>query len=215
MMRASSQLVGARVSDRPRLRPLRASARFAGHVLVLATWTLVVVMGLLTWGPHATRFKTDIIVGRSMEPAIPLYSVIVVEPVEPSAIRHGDVISYQQPQLPDRKVTHRVHAVERGEAGTPTFITKGDNNDVRDPYEVTYADTGYRVVHHVPHVGWLMIQAQARWARVLLVVFPVLLLLVQFLRWVWRNEDHDEAGRHEAVDEPAIDEDDCRGGLVA
>ncbi len=199
MMCASSQMAGAQASDRLRPRPLRASARFAGHVLVLACWTLVIVMGLITWGPHATRFKTDIIIGQSMEPTIPLYSVIIVEPVDPHALRPGDVISYQQPGMTDRKVTHRVQSIKRGTDGTPTFITKGDNNDVRDPYEVTYAETGYRVKTHVPHVGWLMIKAQTRWARVLLVVIPVIVLLVQFLRWIWRDErdgtelDGDEA----------------------
>jgi signal peptidase len=161
-------------------------------VLVLACWTLVIVTGALTWGPHLTRYKTDIIIGQSMEPTIPLYSVIVVEPIDPADIRRGDVITYQQPDIPDRKVTHRVQAIERGEDGTPTFITKGDNNEVRDPYEVTYAETGYRVRTHVPHVGWLMIHAQTPWARVLLVVVPVLLLLVQFLRWVWRDEPTDD-----------------------
>jgi signal peptidase len=207
MMRASSQMAGARASNRPRLRPLRAMTRFAGHVLVLACWTLVIVMGLITWGPHATRFKTDIIVGQSMEPTIPLYSVIVVEPVKPADIRRGDVISYQQPDLPDRKVTHRVDAIERGEDGTLTFLTKGDNNPARDPYEVQYADTGYRVTAHVPHVGWLMIKAQTRWARVLLVALPVLLLLVQALRWIWRDERHDEDEVHEHPDAPETDED--------
>jgi signal peptidase len=194
MMRASSQTAGARTSDRPRLRPLRTGARFSGHVVVLACWVLVVVAGVLTWGPHVTRFKTDIIVGESMEPTIPLYSVIVVEPVAPAEIRRGDVITYQQPDMPERKVTHRVHAVERAEDGTPMFVTKGDNNDVRDPYRVSYSDSGYRVRAHVPHVGWLMLHAQTPWARVLLVVVPVLFLLTQFLRWVWREEPHaDEA----------------------
>ena len=217
MMRASSQMAGARANDRPRHRPLRASARFAGHVVVLACWTLVVVMGLLTWGPHATRYRTDIIVGQSMEPTIPLYSVIVVEPVDPADIRRGDVISYQQPEMPDRKVTHRVHAIERGAGASPTFVTKGDNNDVRDPYQVTYADTGYRVVHHVPHVGWLMIHAQTPWARVLLVALPVLLLLVQFLRWLWRDEEVDDELDSDELDDRLWLEDDPQGrrGAVA
>src|SRR6476661_7633586 len=108
MMRASSQMAGARASDRPRLRPLRATGRFAVHVVVLSCWVLIAVMAVLTWAPHATRFKTDIIVGQSMEPTIPLYSVIVVEPVDPADIRRGDVITFEQPDTPGRKVTHRV-----------------------------------------------------------------------------------------------------------
>lgn len=202
MMRASSQMAGARASNRPRSRPLRVAARFAGHAVVLACWMLVIVLGVLTWAPHATRFKTDIIIGRSMEPTIPLYSVIVVEPVEPDAIRVGDVITYQQPDMLERKVTHRVQSIGRNDDGDLAFVTKGDNNDIRDPYEVSYADTGYRVVKHVPHAGWLMLKAQTRLARVGLVALPVLLILVMFLRWVWR-EDEDEA----LEDDERIDDD--------
>jgi signal peptidase I len=220
MMRASGRKAGVRASDRPGPRPLRTVARLCGHAAVLACWTLVIVMGLLTWGPHATRYRTDIIVGRSMEPTIPLYSVIVVEPVDPADIHKGDVITYQQPDMVTRKVTHRVHRVASNSRGERTFITKGDNNDVRDPYEVTYADTGYRLRAHVPHIGWLMIKTQTRWARVLLVVLPVLLLTLQFLRWVWRDDEPDEDDDQHDLDED--DQDDLftldledRRGIVA
>jgi signal peptidase len=132
-----------------------------------------------------------------MEPTIPLYSVIAVEPVAPEALRVGDVITFEQPEVPTRKVTHRVVKVEVRN-GNPTFLTKGDNNTTEDPWTVTYADTGYRVRAHVPHIGWLILQSQTRWARVLLVVLPVLLLLVQFLRWVWRSDDDD--GDEDTID---------------
>jgi signal peptidase len=203
MMRASSQMAGARASDRPRLRPLRATAWFAGHVVVLTCWVLIVVMGVLTWAPHATRFKTDIIVGQSMEPTIPLYSVIVVEPVDPATIRRGDVITFEQPEAPGRKVTHRVVKVQV-ENGNRTFKTKGDNNATIDPWTVTYSDTGYRVRGHIPHVGWLLIKSQTRWARVMLVVFPVLVLLMQFLKWVWRdeNDQDDDEDTIDLFDDP-------------
>ncbi len=149
-------------------------------------------MGALMWGPHVTRYKTDIIVGQSMEPTIPLYSVIVVEPVDPASIRRGDVITYEQPDTPGRKVTHRVAEVTHEAGGRPVFHTKGDNNDARDPYRVRYDETGYRVRTHVPHLGWFMLQAQTRVARLLLVALPVLVVLAMFLRWLWRSEDGDE-----------------------
>ena len=189
MMRASSQMAGARTSDRPRPRPLRFAARLAGHALLVACWVLIALMAAITWGPHLTRYKTDIIVGQSMEPTIPLYSAIIVEPVKPRTLGVGDVITFQQPDSPERKITHRITKVERRGDGEIAFVTKGDNNEVRDPWRVTYADTGYRVRGHVPHVGWVMIQAQTQWARILLVVLPVLVLLVTFLRAIWRDEE--------------------------
>lgn len=197
LMRASAQMAG---TSRSRSRPSRVAVRLAGWLVLAACWTLVLLLGAATWAPHATRFKTDIIVGRSMEPSVPLYSVIVVEPVAPETIRSGDVITYQQPNEPERTVTHRVVGVERADDGRPAFVTRGDANQVRDPYRVTYEDTGYRMRTHVPHVGRALIRAQTREARVLLVVLPVLLLLTQFLRWLWRPDEPQAA-------EPASEED--------
>ncbi|MCB0880056.1 MAG: hypothetical protein KDC46_13880, partial [Thermoleophilia bacterium] len=70
--------------------------------------------------------------------------------------------------------------------------TKGDNNDTADPWTVVYADGGWREVTHVPHIGWIMAKAQTRSARVLLVALPILLILIQVLRWIWRSEDDDQ-----------------------
>ena len=165
--------------------------RWLWHVVFVAAWILILLMGALTWLPHVTKARTDIIVGHSMEPTIPLYSVIIDEEVPPSQIRKGDVITFQEPDQPDRKVTHRVARIEYSKEGTIGFITKGDNNESRDPWRVEYSGSAYRVKTHVPRVGWLMIQSQTKWARLLLVALPVLIILVEFLRWLWRDEDEE------------------------
>lgn len=175
--------------------------RWIGHVGFLLAWLLILVMGVLMWAPHLTKYKTDIIVGQSMEPTIPLYSIIVVEPVVPADIRRGDVITFEQPDAPGRKVTHRVARISRSEDGAPVFHTKGDNNATPDPYEVLFQDTGWRVREHVPHIGWLMLQAQTKSARLLLVAVPVLLVLSMFLRWLWRDEEDE-------LEDDAADQDD-------
>lgn len=168
-------------------RPEPTLGRLACHVVLVGCWLLVALMAVLMWGPHVSDYKTEIIVGRSMEPTIPLWSVIVVEPVEPAAIRTGDVIVAEPAELGGRKVTHRVTAREPGEHGKLVFRTRGDNNDTTDPWKVIYEDEAWRVVEHVPHVGWIMAKAQTRAARLLLVVLPVLLILAQVLRWIWRD----------------------------
>jgi signal peptidase I len=172
--------------------PVRAARRWSLHVVLVACWVLIALLALLTWGPHLTRYKTEIIIGRSMEPTIPLWSVIVVEPVDPEAIRNGDVIVAEPPMLGGRKVTHRVVEINETQGGDPVFVTQGDNNDTADPWTVGYTEQGWRVIQHVPHVGWLMAKAQTPWARVVLITLPVLLILVQVLRWIWRDERVEE-----------------------
>ncbi len=171
----------------------RVLMRFLLHVAFVACWLLIALMALATWGPHVTRYKTEIIVGQSMEPTIPLWSVIVVEPVDPVDIRKGDIIVAQPDMLEGRKVTHRVTAVTETEDGRPQFQTRGDNNDSPDPWTVVYADGGWRVVGHAPYLGWLQSKAQTPMARVALVALPILFILAQVLRWIWRDED-DDAG---------------------
>lgn len=168
--------------------PGRVLGRWTFHVVFVACWVLIALMALLTWGPHLSRYKTEIIVGQSMEPTIPLWSVIVVEPVDPTELRKGDVIVAEPAMLQGRKVTHRVIEVDSTDDGRPKLRTQGDNNETADPWTITYAGDGYRVVRHVPHVGWIMAKAQTRVARLFLVVLPVLLILTQVLRWIWRDE---------------------------
>ncbi|MCB0879237.1 MAG: signal peptidase I, partial [Thermoleophilia bacterium] len=108
---------------------IRVLLQFLLHVVLVACWVLVALMAVATWGPHVTRYKTEIIVGQSMEPNIPLWSLVVVEPVDPGDIKVGDVIVAQPAELDGRKVTHRVIEVGRTKDGRPEIHTKGDNND--------------------------------------------------------------------------------------
>jgi signal peptidase I len=161
--------------------------RWLLHVALVTCWVLVALMAVLTWGPHLTKYKTDIIIGQSMEPTIPLWSVIVAEPVDPAAIEVGDVIVAQPAELDGSKVTHRVVRIERGEQGERVLRTRGDNNETTDPWKVVYEAEGWRVAQHVPYVGWVMGKAQTRLARIALVVLPIMLILQQALRWIWTD----------------------------
>lgn len=166
------------------LAPLRI-ARFAAFA---AAWVLIALVCASAWGPRFTDVRTDVIIGSSMEPSIPLWSEIVVQPVPASDIRIGDVITYQRPDRPDDKVTHRVVDIVKDDKGSsnPIFLTKGDNNKTVDPWKVQYTDAAaWRVKTHVPFVGYVRWHAQSKWARVALVVVPTLLILMMFLKWLW------------------------------
>src|SRR4051812_26601859 len=90
---------------------VRGLGRWVGRAAFVAAWALIAVMAAFTWVPHVTRFRTDVIIGQSMEPTIPLWSAIVVEPVEPASIHRGDVITFERPGDNRMKVTHRVTKV--------------------------------------------------------------------------------------------------------
>lgn len=73
----------------------------------------------------------------SMEPTYEVDTLIVVKKVAPEEIKENDVISFysQDPALDGAVNTHRVVEIKE-EDGNPVFVTKGDNNNVVDSYEV-------------------------------------------------------------------------------
>lgn len=175
--------------------PARRAWRLLRLALVCAAWLTILTMVLLTWGTRVLPYHTDVIIGRSMEPSIPLWSVTIVEPTPVSAVRRGDVLAFERPGAQGMRVTHRVTKVAEGPDGATLFTTKGDNNASVDPWKVQYAgDEAYRIRAHVPHVGWAIWQMQRPGGRLLLVALPTIALLVQVLAWIWRDEDDDEVG---------------------
>lgn len=94
-------------------------------------------------------FITFIITGRSMEPAIPVGSVTIVQSVSPDAVQVGDVVTFSHG---GRVVTHRLVAME----ADGTFRTKGDANEVADPEQLTFMGRAGVVRAHIPLVGYAL-----------------------------------------------------------
>ena len=73
----------------------------------------------------------------SMKPTYDVDTLIVVKKVNPETIKVNDVISFysQDPVLDGAVNTHRVVEILEEEQGR-VFVTKGDNNNVTDAYNV-------------------------------------------------------------------------------
>lgn len=73
----------------------------------------------------------------SMKPTYDIDTLIVVKKVDPETIKVNDVISFysQDPVLDGAVNTHRVVEILEEEQGR-VFVTKGDNNNVTDAYNV-------------------------------------------------------------------------------
>lgn len=88
-----------------------------------------VVTDLLRRG-HSVRFRAR---GGSMYPTIREGEAMTVAPVEPAAIRRGDVILYRSGQ---GVIAHRVAGVERGADGALVFVPRGDaSTSLDEPVE--------------------------------------------------------------------------------
>jgi signal peptidase len=124
--------------------------------LVLATLCALCV-GLAVL--RMSGFGVFVVTGGSMEPNIRKGSIVLVEPVAPSAVRVGDVVTFTSY---DQVTTHRVIAIEASSDGLG-FQTKGDSNEVADPELKTFPGKVGLLRGTIPFVGYALAYAQAYW----------------------------------------------------
>ena len=144
-------------------------------VIVLAAVTVTRVIPAITGAP------TFVVAGGSMEPAVPLGSVIVTSPVAASDLRPGDVVSLRVGSQ-QAVFTHRITRIVPRD-GAIWIETKGDANPTIDPSILPATSVVGRVDAAIPYLGYvvqLLVTAQG-------VVFLLSLGLVTLLG-VWLLE---------------------------
>lgn len=127
-------------------RPHRAAAvvcRILGTVILLAVLAVCLPLSV----PKLLGYQVYDVVSGSMDPAIPVHSVVLVQPAAPEELQPGEIVAYRSGSS---VVIHRLvenHIVE-GE-----FVTKGDANAEPDPLKVEYAGVLGTVTAHIPFIG--------------------------------------------------------------
>lgn len=128
---------------------VRWSARLLVSAFAFASFAAVaVVVGI----PRFTDGQAMTVLSGSMTPAIPVGSIVVVRPVDPSTLQVGDVATYQV--KPDRAVyvTHRIARIDHVD-GQTAFTFKGDANRGPDTKPVVAGQIRGKVWFHVPYLG--------------------------------------------------------------
>jgi signal peptidase I len=125
--------------------------------------------------PRFLGYQVLNVVSGSMEPEIPIGSLVLVGSAEPAQIEVDDIIAYRSG---DSVITHRVvenHTVE-GE-----FITKGDANDENDLTPISYSDYEGKVVFHAPMLGDFMTMMSSTVGKIYLLAFVLCGLMFNIL----------------------------------
>ena len=110
---------------------------------------------------------TFVVTGSSMEPTIQKGALVIVEPVSPSLVNRGDVITFEHY---DQVTTHRVIAIDASNAASPTFTTKGDANLVADPEPVHFPGQVGLYRASIPLLGYVIVYVQAYWRLAVMVI---------------------------------------------
>ncbi len=131
-------------------------------------------------------YRLYYIVTGSMEPTIPVGSLIVVKLDEDTLYEVGEVITFvsQDAAISGYANTHRVVAVEEIDGGT-YYTTKGDANNSADTLLVPQEDVIGKMVLQIGaavQAGSFLAFVGTRWGFVLCVIAPVLLVTMFCLR---------------------------------
>ena len=118
----------------------------AGIILII----IVIAAMIPLFVPRILGYQVYDITSGSMEPEMPVWSMVLVKDAEPSDISTGDVIAYS---AGDIVVTHRVM---KNDADERSFITKGDANEMMDMSPVSYSQLIGKVTAHFPVIGGIM-----------------------------------------------------------
>ena len=140
-----------------------------GNILSLAVFAVLFALCLVFVAIRVVGLGTYIVMGGSMEPSIHKGSLVIVQPVSPSEVRVGDVITFDQY---DQTTTHRVIAIGRDAQGL-MFKTKGDANTVADPEDKWFPSQVGIARAAVPVAGYVAASVQAYWRMVLTLIAAI------------------------------------------
>lgn len=145
-----------------RRSPLGVALTCVGAAFVAITLVAAVLMAL----PSLLGWQQMVVLTGSMEPEMPVGSMVYVAPTEPKDLVQGDVIAFAGGD--EGTVTHRVveNRIVEGQ-----LITKGDANAEEDVEPVRYADVIGKVVLAVPGVGELFAAMATTLGKVYLIAF--------------------------------------------
>ena len=159
--------------------------RWIRRVLNVLGGTVGVVLVLVAVAPRVLPYQTFYVRTASMAPALPVGSLVVATRVPAPALHVGDVITFADPdRAGGQMVTHRIVGIEQSPKGD-LFLTKGDANDVVDPWRVPAVGSGWRKRFAVPVVGYAVGLLQANIARPGVLTALMALAMVLVLGQIW------------------------------
>ena len=145
--------------------------------LALIALFLIIFLGFYRpvqlWGD--TRYEP--VYTGSMEPAIPVGSVVVIKPADPETLKVGDIICFKTEAEYPTTVTHRIIGIT-----SQGFITKGDANEDPDQWIVKKENVIGKVIAVIPLLGYLGYFVKTPIGFALLIIIPATIIIILEIR---------------------------------
>jgi signal peptidase len=180
--------MGERASTLSRVRTpraaLRQSLRFAdlgSNVVCALALTLLAALLLGT----AAGYRPLIDHSGSMRPTIRAGDLLITHAVPAASLRVGQIVSFDDPDLGGKLVTHRVVAIQPA-GGRIDFLTRGDANSASESWSAARHASVGRMIVQIPGLGRAVAWMADTWARTALLTLVALVLSTALLRRIWR-----------------------------
>ena len=136
----------AKRSTRRRLqKSLVVFARITATITLIGVLLVLIPLSV----PRFLGYQTFQVISPSMEPELPVGSLILVKPVDPHDVEEGEIIAFYSN---GNVVSHRV---VKNNSFENKFVTKGDANETEDLVDPLYTELIGVVTHHYPVFGSL------------------------------------------------------------
>lgn len=124
--------------------------------------------------PSFFGWKPFIVLSGSMETQISVGDIVIVKEVDTSTLKKGDIIAFRSNDI---VITHRIDEIIT-EDGNVKYITKGDNNNVRDEGTVLPEQVEGIFICNVHRIGNLAIFIQTPIGMIVCLSIPIILIII-------------------------------------
>jgi len=184
------------------------------------SWVLVALIILLVVvivGVRLVGIQPLKVLSGSMEPNVPVGSLLYITKANPEELKVGDPITFQIAAAveapnsiakePDQVglCTHRIVDIVRDEDGRLWFQTKGDANDVADAYIAANRIAGVYLCH-IPIMGYVAHFVQTppgSYVTIMIALLVILFMVVpDVIESFLRKEQDEDAPEADSAEEP-------------
>ncbi len=146
--------------------------------MLLGVMILVSIMLLVPLTSVGQQLYQPVIIkSGSMEPALPMGSLVVIQSSDEYLV--GDVIAFKyQTATGEQLVIHRIHKVSPN-LEEKSYVTKGDANQNYEPEVVLNSAVLGKVTVLIPHVGWWLAQLKNGYGILAAIFIPAAIFLVE------------------------------------
>jgi len=150
-------------------------------IIVNILFILLILIGLfiaVTLLPIKDNIKMYAVRSGSMAPALPVGSLVVVQPVNNYKV--DDVVTFLSSTATKKNdtVTHRiVSEVESG--GSVYYLTKGDANDSNDQGQISESQIKGKVITKISYAGYLIGYLKTLPGLILIIIIPATIIIYE------------------------------------